>query len=108
MPSNTDMYWGVFLLMASHAYHQTLPIEQKLARDRVETISTKPSFRRKAKSPSPQKSSAGDGGGDKAAMNAEINRQTLAVVTQMVKEGKMTAEEAKRHARALVSPFSKR
>ena len=41
-------------------------------------------------------------------MNAEINRQTLAVVTQMVKEGKMTAEEAKRHARALVSPFSKR
>lgn len=76
--------------------------EQKLARDRAETISSKPSFRRKAKSPSPQKSKA-SGGGGLAASNAEINKQTLAVVTQMVKEGKVTAEEAKRHARALVS-----
>lgn len=79
--------------------------EQQLARDRADTISSKPSFRKKAKSPSPQKtkpaSATHDSDGN--VSNAEINRQTLAVVTQMVKDGKVTAEEAKRHARALAN-----
>jgi hypothetical protein len=66
---------------------------------------TNHSIRRKpdghALTPSPQKDSNNNEEPELSA--AEINRQTLAVVTQMVKDGKVTAEEAKRHARQLAN-----
>jgi polyhydroxyalkanoate synthesis regulator phasin len=75
-------------------------------KERSMTINNQSVKRKPGRSPtpSPQKDGRGSQSSEGPELSAaEINRQTLAVVTQMVKDGKVTAEEAKRHARQLAN-----